>query len=261
MERPTDVFAYNAEAWARYVDRGNEWTQPVTPEAVAAARQGEVSIVLTPTRPIPADWLGELPGRDVLCLAGSGGQQAPILAAAGANVTVFDACAAQLGQDRLVAEREGLDLELVQGDMRDLSALADQRFDLIVHPVSNCFVPDIAPVWREAFRVLRPGGELLSGVTNPVAYLLDPVAEERGEVRLIYRAPYSDLELTDAELARYLDEGEAVEFGHTLEQQIGGQLAAGFHLVGFFEDHAGDEGDALRKHLDAFIATRARRPA
>ena len=81
----------------------------------------------------------------MLCLASGGGQQGPILAAAGANVTVFDNSPRQLAQDRLVADREGLAIETVLGDMADLSAFPDARFDLIVHPVSNVFVPDVRP--------------------------------------------------------------------------------------------------------------------
>ena len=119
----------------------------------------------------------------MLCLASGGGQQGPILAAAGANVTVFDNSPNQLAQDRLVADREGLTIETVLGDMADLSAFPDARFDLIFHPVSNVFAPDVRPVWKEAFRVLRPGGSLLAGFMNPVQYLFDDIALERGELQ------------------------------------------------------------------------------
>ncbi|MCR2721536.1 class I SAM-dependent methyltransferase, partial [Salmonella enterica] len=79
-----------------------------------------------------------------------------------ADVTVFDLSARQLEQDRAVARRDGLALTAVQGDMRDLSVFADQSFDVVFHPISNLYVPDVRPVWRECFRVLRPGGSLLS---------------------------------------------------------------------------------------------------
>ena len=104
---------------------------------------------------MPADWFPALPGLDVLCLASSGGQQAPVLAAAGAAVTVLDNSPAQLARDRLVADRDGLELATVEGDMADLSAFPNGRFGLVFHPCSNCFVPQVRPVWREAFRVLR----------------------------------------------------------------------------------------------------------
>src|SRR4051794_6405376 len=157
MGTPEDILLYNRRAWDRQVERSNPWTVPVTVEEVARARIGDWRIVLTPTKPVPADWFPSLVGLDVLCLASGGGQQGPILAAVGASVTVFDNSPAQLAQDRLVADREGLTIETVQGDMADLSVFPDSRFDLIIHPVSNVFVPDVKPVWREAFRVLRPG--------------------------------------------------------------------------------------------------------
>ena len=168
-----DIRGHNRAAWNAEVRRGNPWTVPVEPGIVAAAREGRWGILLTPTKPVPMDWFPRLEGAEVLCLASGGGQQGPILAAAGARVTVLDNSPLQLEQDRGVAEREGLGMALVEGDMRDLSVLRDEAFDLIVHPVSNVFVPSVLPVWREAYRVLKRGGALLSGVTNPVRFLFD----------------------------------------------------------------------------------------
>src|SRR5215210_3045303 len=157
-----DVRGYNEEAWDRQVESGNEWTVPVGPDVIEAARQGEWTVLLTDTKSVPRAWFPEIEGADVLCLASGGGQQAPIFAAAGASVTVLDNSPKQLAQDRHVAERESLHLETVQGDMRDLSAFADGSFDLVFHPFSNLFVPKVRPVWAEAFRVLRRGGILLA---------------------------------------------------------------------------------------------------
>lgn len=259
MGTPEDILAYNRRAWDRQVGRGNRWTVPVGSEEVDRARRGDWSIVLTPTRPVPADWFPPLEGLDVLCLASGGGQQGPILAAAGANVTVFDNSPRQLAQDRLVADREGLTIETIQGDMADLSAFPDERFDLIVHPCSNTFVPDVRPVWREAFRVLRPGGSLLAGFTNPVAYLFDEAALELGELRVAYAIPYSDsTSLPEEERRRFAERDEPLAFGHTLDDQIGGQLAAGFVLVGFYED--ADPDSILGRYIPSYIATRAVKP-
>ena len=256
---PGDVLAYNRLAWDRQVERGNRWTIPVGPEEIARARLGDWSLVLTPTKPVSADWFPDLKGLDVLCLASGGGQQGPILAAAGANVTVFDNSSRQLAQDRLVADREGLRIETVPGDMADLGVFPDSRFDLIFHPVSNVFAADVRPVWREAFRVLRPGGTLLAGFMNPVYYLFDFFALERGEFRVAHSIPYSDLaSLSDEERAKLTDRDEPLEFGHTLDDQIGGQLDAGFVLTGFFEDI--DPSTILGKTIPTFIATRAIRP-
>ena len=188
-----DIREYNSAAWDKEVERGNEWTRAVGPEVISEAREGRWEVLLTETKPVPREWFPELQGRDVLCLASGGGQQAPVLAAAGARVTVFDNSRKQLEQDQLVAAREGLALVTAEGDMADLSRFEDESFDLIFHPCSNLFVPDVRPVWREAFRVLRSGGVLLAGFVNPVIYLFDHRLEERGVLQVRHRLPYSDL--------------------------------------------------------------------
>src|SRR5262249_13172631 len=170
-------------------------------------RRGGWHIVLTGARPVPRAWFPPLAGLDVLCLASGGGQQGPVLAAAGARVTVFDNSPAQLARDREVAARDGLAIATVEGDMRDLSAFPDAEFGLVFRPCSNCFVPEVRPVWREAFRVLRPGGVLLAGFANPVLYIFDDAtATDRGELLVRHAIPYSDLtSLTDEERRRYTD--------------------------------------------------------
>ena len=256
-----DVFDLNRRAWDTYVERSNRWTLPVTSEEIEKARKGDWTILLTPTRPVPRVWFPDLRETTVLCLASGGGQQGPLLAAAGARVTVFDASPKQLEQDRMVADRDGLELATVEGDMADLGAFGDGAFDLIVHPVSNAFVPDIQPVWSECARVLRAGGELLAGFTNPVRYLFPyDLDRDSHELRVAHSVPYSDLEsLSEDEKARYLDNGEPFEFGHTLDDQIGGQIAAGLVLVGFYEDRFPPDQDELSTYIPSFIATRARR--
>ncbi len=258
-----DIRAYNRAAWDRQVAQGNRWTLPVSEAEVAAAREGQWQIVLTPLKPVPRAWFPELKGCEVLCLASGGGQQGPILAAVGARVTVLDNSPGQLRQDRLVAEREGFSLITVEGDMTDLHMLADASFDLVVHPVSNLFVPDVRSVWSEAFRVLRPGGVLLAGFNNPARYLFDLELEEQaGILQVKYALPYADvLHLSEAQKRQYLEDGWPFEFSHTLEDQIGGQLAAGFLLTGFYEDRDPEsEGGALSRYMDIYIATRAVKP-
>lgn len=231
-----DVVRHNQEAWNRRVRQGNAYTLPVTAEVIAAARRGAWSVNLTPQKPVPRPWFGDLTGAKVLGLASAGGQQAPILALAGANVTVFDLSPEQLATDRRVAEREGLQLDLQQGDMADLSRFAEGAFDLIFHPVSNTYIPDVLPVWREAYRVLRPGGRLLAGFINPLVYLFDLDAEAAGEWTVRNRIPYSDLNLPEAKLQHLVEAGETIQYSHTLSDQIGGQLKAGFLLADLYED-------------------------
>jgi SAM-dependent methyltransferase len=259
MNDPIDIRAYNRRYWDRAVEEGDRWTRPVTPEQIAAARRGECQIVLTENLPIPREWLGDVAGRDVLCLASGGGQQGPILAAAGARVTVYDNSPRQLAQDRLVAEREGLAITTIEGDMRRLEALGDESFDLIVHPVSNCFVPEVRPVWAEAYRVLRRGGVLLAGFNNPACYLFDWEEAERGELVVSYALPYSHLEsLPETKRQIIATHGWPLEWSHSLTDQVGGQLDAGFVLSGLYEDRTMDE--PLGQFMPAYLATRAVKP-
>lgn len=255
----TDVAGHNRRAWDQQVERGNQWTVPVGPEVIAAARKGDWHVVLTPTRPVPAAWFPPLEGAKTLCLASGGGQQAPILAAAGAEVTTLDNSPRQLAQDRLVAERDGLQLATVLGDMRAMPMFADQSFDLIFHPCSNCFVPDVRPVWREAFRVLKPGGVLLAGFFNPAAFIFDDALAEQGVLEVRYPLPYSDTEnLSPERLQRLVDAGEPFVFSHTLESLLGGQMEAGFAIVAMYEDVWPKQ--PITKYMPAFLATRAVRP-
>ena len=254
-----DVLKHNRDAWDKEVEAGNRWTLPVSPEEIAAARQGEWKIYLTEIKPVPKTWFPPLEGLEVLCLASGGGQQGPILAAAGARVTVFDNSPKQLERDRQVATREGLEIATVLGDMADLSAFADERFDLIVHPVSNVFVPAVRPVWREAFRVLRLGGYLLAGIMNPIEYIFDFQRLEQGEFVVRFSLPYSDLDsLSEEERLSIYSPDDPLEFSLTLEDQLGGQLDAGFALVGLYEDYR-DEG-VVKDYYPSYIATRALKP-
>lgn len=257
----TDIFSHNRNAWDMMVADGSRWTVAVSAEEIARARRGNWSVILTPKKPVPVEWFDGLQGKNVLALASGGGQQGPIFAAAGAHVTVFDASPAQLERDRHVAARDGLPLETAEGDMADLSRFADASFDLIFHPCSNSFVPELGPVWREAARVLKPGGRLLSGFCQPVLYLVDENADERGEIVVRHRIPYSDLsQLTPAEVQAKKDSGKPLDFGHTLEDQIGGQLRAGLVIVGFYEDSWAPGISAISDRIPCFAATLAIKP-
>ena len=260
MAPERDILAHNRKAWDKLAAEKNEWTLPVSPEVVAAARRGNWEIYLTESRPVPRAWFPKVEGLHVLCLASGGGQQGPIMAAAGAEVTVLDNSPVQWARDREVAEREGLSLRTVKGDMANLAMFENDQFDLILHPVSNIFVPDVLVVWREAFRVVRPGGALFSGFVNPVEYCFDLEKEEEGIFVVKYALPYSDADsITAEERGRLIGEDSPYEYSHTLETQIGGQIEAGFIIAGFFESYR-REG-AIRNYMPSYFATRALKPA
>ena len=254
-----DAAEFNRQAWDNIADSSHKWFSPVSEDEIDRARVGDFSIRLTATKPIPPDWLGEVTGKRILCLAGGGGHQGPLLAAAGARVTVFDFSQQQLQIDQTVAAENGLEIQTVQGDMRDLNCLEDAEFDLIVHPCATNFCPEVRPIWKEAFRVLRQGGSLLAGFINPVNYLFDAVDLDKGKFRVRHRIPYSDLDLPEDERELTIGDERPIEFGHTLSDLIGGQTDAGFVIDGMFEDRWGG-GDPLSKRIDVFVATRATVP-
>ena len=256
-----DIEGLNRTAWDKAVEIGeNPHTQVVSSQQVADARAGSWTIQLSEQRTVPAEWFPPLAGTRVLCLAGGGGQQAPILAAAGAEVTLLDGSASQLGQDAFVAERDGLELRLVQGDMADLSAFSDATFDLVVNPVSTLFVPDVGRVWRECRRVLVSHGVLIAGFMNPDEFVFDSDAlDERGEFVVRYPLPYVEHETLDtAALEARIAAQEMFHFSHTLEAQLGGIINAGFVLAGFYEDRRTEaDGNPIRAYMPSQFVVRA----
>lgn len=255
-----DIVEHNRIAWNRQSSSGNsEWCDPVDASSIAAARRGDWSVILTPTLPVPRSWFGDLRGARVLALASGGGQQVPILAAAGADVTSFDASDEQLGKDQLVAQREALDIRCERGDMADLSRFAQGSFDLIFHPVSNLFAASVRPVWAECARVLSDGGRLLAGFMNPCFFLFDHDDLERGgPMQVRYSLPYSDMQDLDAASRdKRIASEDALEFSHSLDDQIGGQIDAGFVLSGFYEDRWDTQATPLNEYMPTSMATLA----
>ena len=250
-----DIVKHNKSAWDSYVEKKDRWTIPVKDEELKNVRNGNWGIVLTPNKPVPKDWFPPLNGLKVLGLASGGGQQGPILATLGADVTIFDNSEKQLQQDIIVSEKFNLDIKAVQGDMKDLTVFADNSFDLIFNPCSVVFVDNVLPVWLECFRVLKPGGVLMTGLINPIALQLD---EE--SLKLIYKQPFSDLySLSKEALETLKKENEPLVFGHSLTDQIGGQLDAGFALTAMFEDNW-DVENIRDDYFPSFIGTRAVKP-
>lgn len=256
MQRPKNYLEYNKNAWNHLVKSGNRWTLPFGDEIIQAAKNGEWKIVLTPSWPVPHEWF-QTSGKKLLGLASGGGQQCPVLAAAGFEVTVFDNSQEQLNQDILMAEKHQLNIKTIQGDMADLSVFADESFDIVFNPCSTGFVPDVKKVYKEVGRILKKGGVFMTGFTKPVYYLFDIKLAESGVFTLKYSSPYSDLDsLDDEELSVFLNQNEPVVFGHSLEDHINGQIQAGLEITEIREDNWGGN-NPIDKYFPAFVATRA----
>ena len=193
--------------------------RPVGPEVIAAARRGEAGAA-DGDEAAPREWFpDEMRGLDLLCLASGGGQQAPT---SPRPARASPSSTTRRGSSHRTARRRarGAELTTVRRRHGRPLAFADESFDLVFHPVSNLFVPDVRPVWREAFRVLRRGGLLLAGFKNPSFYLFDDrLEEERHGLKFGYKVPYSDLDEPDRRAEASLSLAYlALEFGHTLDR-------------------------------------------
>lgn len=239
----------NAKAIDKWCSEGWEWGVPISHGTFEKAKRGEWDVVLTPTKSVPHEWFGDLRGKDVLGLASGGGQQMPVFAALGAKCTCLDYSSAQLESERIVAEREGYDITLVRADMTRPLPFPDESFDLIFHPVSNCYVEEVRPIWRECFRILRKGGVLLAGLDNGINYVVDYPAEEK----IIRGLPFN------SRLENSGSEEDGWQFSHSFSEQIGGQLEAGFVLTRVDEDTNGS-GRLHELGIPTFWMTRAVKP-
>lgn len=247
MKKYQDI---NAETIDKWVEEGWEWGKPISEDDFRLAKEGRMPIFLTPTVPVPESWLGDLKGKKVLGLASGGGQQMPVLAAAGAECTVLDYSARQIESELLVASREGYSIRALRADMTEPLPFEDGEFDLIVHPVSDCYVRQVRPIFRECARVLRKGGILLCGFDNGMNFLVD-----ENEERIVYPLPFDPV--ANEEQRRLLEKnGDGMQFSHTIGELIGGQLEAGFTLRDLYEDTNG-VGRLHEMHIYSFFATMA----
>ena len=249
-----DYVNYNEKIINDWADEGWIWSIPVTPEICEQARRGDWGIRLTPLKTVPKDWFPPLKGKKLLGLAAGGGQQMPILVLVGADCTVLDFSLKQIEAERLIAKRENYKINIIQGDMTKRLPFDDATFDIIVHPVSNVYAEDVNHIWRECFRVLKSGGILLSGLDNGIDYLFDNYDEP---LTITNKLPFNPLK--NPEQMAKLQEDDAIQFSHTFEEQIGGQLKAGFVMTGAYEDYHPRDAVAARG-IPTYWATKAVKP-
>jgi SAM-dependent methyltransferase len=251
-ENYTEINSKAIDSWA---NNDWVWSRPISQENFHKAKLGEWSVLLTPLKVVPKEWFlpflkdEKLDGAKLLGLASGGGQQMPIFAALRADCTVLDYSDKQLESERMVSAREGYTINITKVDMTKPLPFGDGIFDIIFHPVSNCYVEDVYHVWNECYRVLKKGGVLLAGMDNGLSYL----SEEDNLLLIVNKLPYNPLK-DEALYKRCVQIDGSVQFSHTIEEQIGGQLKAGFTLTDLYED---TDNDGIGEYAPNFIATRA----
>ena len=255
MDNYTEKNAKTIDLW---VDDGWEWGIPVSAAACEKVRYGEWDVLLTPTRPVPKDWFPPMKDTKLLGLASGGGQQMPVFSILGADCTVMDLSDRQLESEREVSRREGYSINIVKADMTKRFPFEDGSFDIIFHPVSNCYVEDVYHIWRECYRVLRPGGILLSGMGNGINFLFENYEKP---LTVKYKLPFNPLRNPEhfALFASH-DEEPIFQFSHTFDEQIGGQIKAGFVITGAYEDYDNPSTPNAIDEIPTYWATRAQKP-
>lgn len=245
-----DYIEMNSNTFDKWVEEGWEWGQPISHEIFEKAKNNDWFVVLTPTKPVPREWFCEMNGAEILGLASGGGQQMPIFTALGAKCTVLDYSERQLLSEKEVAIRENYEIKTIREDMTKPLPFEDESFDLIFHPVSNCYIEDVIPVWKECFRVLKKGGILLSGLDNGINYIFDDE-----ETTMIHKLPFNPLQ-NKQQYEDSIKNDWGIQFSHTIEEQIGGQLQAGFVITDIYQDTNG-VGRLHEFNVPCFYATRA----
>ena len=240
----------NSETIDRWIEEGWEWGIPVSHDVIEEAKKGNWGVYLTPTKVVPKEWFGDLKNKKLLGLASGGGQQIPIFSVLGANCTVLDYSTKQCESEIKVAIREGYDVEVLRLDMTEPVPFENDTFDIIFHPVSNCYVEKVEPIFRECYRVLKKGGILLCGLDKGINYLV-----EEDEKTIVNSLPFNPL-VNKKNMKQLIDEDCGIQFSHTMEEQIGGQLKAGFSLVDLYEDTNGS-GYLHELNIPCFIATKS----
>lgn len=209
-------------------------------------------------------WLGgDIRGQQVLCLAAGGGRQSALYAAAGGVVTVVDLSPAMLELDRQVAQERGLSVRTIEASMDYLPMLKNQEFDLVIHPVSTCYVPLIEPVYREVARVTRPGGLYVSQHKQPTSLQSSLQVGATGNYEI--REPYERTgPLPAAEASRLREQG-TLEYLHRWEEILGVMCRVGFVIEDVIEPQHADPQAAVSsfghrcRFISPYIRIKARR--
>jgi SAM-dependent methyltransferase len=236
--------AHNRRAWDDMVAKRQRFTRPA-PDDDFVDPLGKVD---------PLGWLGgDIRGQRLLCLAAGGGKHGPLYAAAGAVVTVLDISPAMLELDRQVAAERRIELTTIVGSMDDMPMFAAGSFDLVVHPVSTCYVPQIEPVYREVARVARAGGLYISQHKSPTSLQADVSPTARGYE--LIEPYYRSGPLPPVVGSPHREEG-TLEYLHRWEELLGLMCRTGFAIEDLVEPlHAKPDADrGSFAHRSGFVA-------
>ncbi len=219
---------HNRDAWNRMAAAEHALTR--------AAKDEEFQ---NPLKVIDASgWLPEgIKGWNVLCLAAGGGRHGPLYAAAGAQVTVVDLSPVMLEQDRSVAAARHLQLRTIETSMDNLSMLSDGEFDLVIHPVSTCYLPRVDRVFQEVARVTRGGGLYVSQHKQPIN--LQASLETYTGQYVIEHAYYDPSPVGSPIKPSMLREPHTREYVHSWSELLAGICRSGFHIEDVSEPNHG----------------------
>lgn len=254
-----DYIDHNAAAWDAIAvsaeDGRHQFTRVLTHEEYLRALDGELKVTLTSAKIVPENWFPPLKGKRILGLASGGGQQGPVFAAHGADVTITDLSAHQLAAEHEVADREGYAIKTVLCDMSQRLPFADASFDLIFNPVSNCYIAQLQPVWKECARLLRPDGVLMVGFVKEEHFMFEPDFKQETVLISRHTLPFCSLDLPEERQQAMRENHEPFVFSHTLTEQLDGLMQAGFVLTNLYED--GDGGGLFDQYMNSYVAVRA----
>lgn len=251
-----DYIEFNSKTWDNINEFLVDKTTAIRHEDYIASKNGDLNVSLAGARLVPRKWFPELKGREVLALACGGGQQCPVFAAHGATVTVTDISDQQLAKERYVAEREGYDINIVKADLSKPFPFEDNFFDMIFNPVSNCYIEDIMPMWKECARVIKQSGVLMMAFVKEELFMFEPDFMNEDYLISRHSLPFNPIrDLSEEELKRKQSERKPLAFSHTLTEQIGGLIKAGFEITDIYEDC--DGGGLIDKYMNSYVAVRA----